>query len=113
MPETRRESSGLTELVAEASRKHGVPLTMTTETAEAIGISALTLRRWRRTGRLKPFTTLYRGRQAGIPLYSPKEIREGLLIKDTIPPGPEPGFKHQVDETPPVSTQKGLNHGSS
>lgn len=111
MPKARRgESSGLIELVAEASRKHGVQLTMTSETADAIGISALTLRRWRRTGRLMPFTTLYRGQQAGIPLYSPKEILQGLLLKDTIPPGPEPGFQ-RTKQTPPA--KKGTKHGSS
>lgn len=91
MPQPRPEASGLAELVARAERRYRVsPLLMTGAAAAEIGISPMTLVRWRTSGRLLPHSEIHRGNQAPIPLYSPHEIAIGQALQGTIKPGPTP-----------------------
>lgn len=99
MPQPRPEASGLAELVARAERRYRVaPLLMTGAAAAEIGISPMTLVRWRRDKRLLPHSEIHRGNQAPIPLYSPQEIAIGQALQGTIKPGPTPVKKRA---TPP------------
>lgn len=95
MPITREQTpttAGLDEILQRLDREHRCSHIMTAEAAELIGVSRLTLMRWRRQGRLEPTRVMVRGQQQ-FPLYTNQDIEKGRELRGTIPHGPAPGTK--------------------
>jgi hypothetical protein len=113
MPKPRPEASGLAAIVAKAEKHYNVsPLLMPTEAAKAIGISKMTLTRWRRDNRLRPYANIVRKQQAPIPVFGPSEIEAGRALRGKIKPGPNGPLSPVMQATNPTRKIKVINADS-